>query len=314
MQQFATERIDADIWHWFARRMYYVTGEFGDQAAFQALKTLLLEVDSEHGTRGNYLYYLATAPSFFSTCIRQLGDIGLTDEDNGRWRRVIIEKPFGRDSESARGLNLDIQTVLREPQIYRIDHYLGKETVQNILAFRFSNGIFEPVWNRNYVDHVQITAAETVGVEKRGGYYETAGTLRDMVPNHLSQLLSLTAMEPPVSFDADVVRDEQTKILKAIHPFEDRDVLMRAVRGQYGPNPGVLPGYRQEMMVSPTSRTETYVALKLFIDNWRWADVPFYIRPESAWPGGLRKLSCNSSERLSCCSGRPRSTSSSRTA
>jgi glucose-6-phosphate 1-dehydrogenase len=278
MKEFATDQIDPDIWHWLLRRMYYVTGDVGDQIAFQNLKGLLLEIDKEHGTRGNYLYYLATAPGFFASCVHQAGDIGLTAESDGQWRRVIIEKPFGRDFESARALNVDIQRVLREAQIYRIDHYLGKETVQNILAFRFSNGIFEPVWNRNYIDHVQITAAETVGVEKRGGYYETAGTLRDMVPNHLFQLLCLTAMEPPVSFEADVVRDEQAKILKAIHPFEDRDVLVRAVRGQYGPNHGGMLGYRQEMTVAPTSRVETYVALKLFIDNWRWADVPFYVR------------------------------------
>jgi glucose-6-phosphate 1-dehydrogenase len=290
MNEFATERIDPDVWHWLVRRMYYVPGDVGEPAAFQALETVLLEVDREHGTRGNYLYYLATAPAFFASCIQRLGELGLMDESNRHWRRVIIEKPFGRDLESAHHLNVDVQKVLNERQIYRIDHYLGKETVQNILAFRFSNGIFEPVWNRNYVDHVQITAAETVGVEKRGGYYETAGTLRDMVPNHLFQLLCLTAMEPPVSFDADVVRDEQAKILKAIHPFDDRDVLLRAVRGQYGPSHGGMPGYRQEVMVSPTSRTETYVALKLCIDNWRWADVPFYIRTGKRLPRRVTEI------------------------
>jgi len=278
MTRFATGRVDPDIWHWLMRRIHYVAGDVGDPAAFQKLKAVLLDADKEHGTRGNYLYYLATAPTLFASCIRQLGEVELMAEDSGRWRRVIIEKPFGRDFDSARALNSEIQATLQESQIYRIDHYLGKETVQNILAFRFSNGIFEPVWNRNYIDHVQITAAETVGVETRGGYYETAGTLRDMVPNHLFQLLCLTAMEPPISFDADVVRDEQAKILKGIKPFEDRDVLLRAVRGQYGPNHGGMPGYRQESKVSPASRTETYVALKLFIDNWRWADVPFYIR------------------------------------
>jgi glucose-6-phosphate 1-dehydrogenase len=279
VKQYATGQVDPDIWHWFMRRLYYVSGDVSDTAGFQVLKDLLIDIDNEHGTSGNYLYYLATAPTLFSTCIHQLGDIGLTAEEDGRrWRRVIVEKPFGRDFESARALNADLQRVLTEPQIYRIDHYLGKETVQNILAFRFSNGIFEPIWNRNYIDHVQITAAETVGVEKRGGYYEGAGTLRDMVPNHLFQLLCLTAMEPPVSFDANIVRDEQAKILKALQPYEDRDVLIRAVRGQYGGSYGSAVGYRQEPMVSPTSRTETYVALKLFIDNWRWADVPFYVR------------------------------------
>jgi glucose-6-phosphate 1-dehydrogenase len=278
IREFATGQVDPDIWHWFARRLYYVSGDFGDAAAFQRLKDVLTEADKEHGTRGNYFYYLATAPAFFGTCIQQVGDIGLMGEENGQWRRVIIEKPFGRDFDSARALNVEIKKVLQERQIYRIDHYLGKETVQNILAFRFSNGIFEPVWNRNYIDHIQITAAETVGVEQRGGYYETAGTLRDMLPNHLFQLVCLTAMEPPVSFDADVVRDKQAEILRAIQPFHDRDVLLRTVRGQYGPGHNGALGYRQEPKVSPTSRTETYIALKLFIDNWRWADVPFYVR------------------------------------
>lgn len=277
IQEFATGQVDPDMWHWLARRLYYISGDFADAGAFQKLKETLAEADKEHGTRGNYFYYLATAPQFFSTCVQQLGGAGLTREENGQWRRVIIEKPFGRDYDSACTLNLEITKVLQESQIYRIDHYLGKETVQNILAFRFSNGIFEPVWNRNYIDHVQISAAETVGVEKRGGYYETAGALRDMLPNHLFQLVCLTAMEPPVSFDANVVRDEQAKILKAIQPFHDRDVLLRAVRGQYGPCHNVA-GYRQEPMVAPNSRTETFLALKLFIDNWRWADVPFYVR------------------------------------
>src|SRR5215467_2832268 len=278
IRQFATTSIDADTWHWFARRMYYVSGDAQTDAGFRKLSDLLQEVDGEHGTRGNFLFYLATVPTLFSQCVRQLGRAGLTSEEPGRWRRVVVEKPFGRDYESARALNAEILEYLREPQVYRIDHYLGKETVQNILAFRFANGIFDPIWNRNYIDHVQITSAETVGVETRGGYYETAGTLRDMVPNHLFQLLSLTAMEPPVSFDADVVRDEQAKILKALQPFDDRDVLLRAVRGQYGAGSAGAIGYRHEPNVSPASRTETYVALKLSIDNWRWADVPFYVR------------------------------------
>ena len=278
INQFATGKVDPELWHWFVRRLYYVAGDFGDPEAYQRLKNQLAECDKEHGTHSNYFYYLATAPGFFSTCIHKLGEAGLVDEENGQWRRVIIEKPFGRDLESAHALNLDIKKVLQEHQIYRIDHYLGKETVQNILAFRFSNGIFEPIWNRRYIDHIQITAAETVGVEQRGGYYETAGTLRDMLPNHLFQLICLTAMEPPVSFDANVVRDEQAKILRALQPLHDKDVLTRAVRGQYGPSHKGMAGYRQEPMVSPTSRTETYVALKLFIDNWRWADVPFYVR------------------------------------
>ena len=198
------------------------------------LSELLEQIDKEHGTRGNYFYYLATSPGFFATDHQAVGRGRPGARKITGWRRVIIEKPFGRDYDSARALNKEIRKVLDEKQIYRIDHYLGKETVQNILVFRFSNGIFEPIWNRRYIDHVQITVAETVGVEQRGGYYEKAGTLRDMVPNHIFQLISLTAMEPPVSFDADVVRDEQAKILKAITPMTPEEVLTRTVRGQYG--------------------------------------------------------------------------------
>ena len=230
---FATSKVDPAIWEWLEQRIYYVSGGFTDPAGFQRLKETLAEVDKNHNTKGNYLYYLSTAPNFFAEVVRQLGAAGLTKEE-GNWRRVIVEKPFGRDFESARSLNTEIREVLNEPQIYRIDHYLGKETVQNILVFRFANGIFEPIWNRRYIDHIQITVAETVGVEKRGGYYETSGTLRDMVPNHIFQLISLIGMEPPVSFDANVVRDEQTKILKAIQPMTPEEVLTRTVRGQYG--------------------------------------------------------------------------------
>ncbi len=284
--EYATTKIDPDLWHWFARRIYYVSGDIEKPESYQALSKVLGEVDKEHGTRGNYFYYLATAPAFFATVVKQLGAAGLVSEEHG-WRRVIIEKPFGRDYESARKLNQDIRQVLDERQIYRIDHYLGKETVQNIMVFRFANGIFEPIWNRRYIDHIQITVAETVGVEQRGGYYDKAGTLRDMVPNHIFQLISLTAMEPPVSFDADVVRDEQAKILRAIQPMNDEEVLTRTVRGQYGEGvvKGVkMPAYRTEPMVAPDSRTETFVAMKLFIDNWRWADVPFYLRTGKALP------------------------------
>ena len=278
ISQFATAKVDPELWNWFSRRINYIAGDFSDPAAYQQLKQTLADVDKEHGTQGNYFFYLATSPDFFSPIIHQLGNAGLVNEENGSWRRVIIEKPFGRDYDSARKLNADIRSVLDEKQIYRIDHYLGKETVQNILVFRFANGIFEPIWNRRYIDHIQITASETVGVEQRGMYYDTAGTLRDMLPNHLFQLVTLTAMEPPISFDADVVRDEQTKILKAIPPMPEEEVLTRAVRGQYGVGDRGMPAYRTEPMVSPTSRTETYVATKLFIDNWRWADVPFYLR------------------------------------
>ena len=286
IREFATTAVDEDLWHWFCERIYYVSGEFGDPGAFVRLKQQLAAVERDHGTKGNCFYYLATAPGFFAPIVQQLGASGLVGEDNG-WRRVIIEKPFGRDYDTALKLNREVREVLKEKQIYRIDHYLGKETVQNIMVFRFSNGIFEPIWNRRYIDHVQITVAETVGVETRGGYYETAGTLRDMVPNHIFQLISLTAMEPPISFDADVVRDEQAKILKAIPPMAPEDVLTRTVRGQYGESVNGterMASYRRESDVSPTSRTETYVALKLFIDNWRWADVPFYVRTGKRLP------------------------------
>ncbi len=290
--EFATTTIDPDLWHWFSRRIYYLSGDFADPNAYKALCELLQQIDKEHGTRGNYFFYLATAPAFFGPIITQLGACDLVKEEHG-WRRVIIEKPFGRDYESAVSLNKEIRKVLDEKQIYRIDHYLGKETVQNILVFRFANGIFEPIWNRRYIDHIQITVAETVGVEQRGMYYDKAGTLRDMVPNHIFQLISLTAMEPPVSFDAEVVRDEQAKILKALSPMTDEEVLTRTVRGQYGEGmegSNKVSGYRSEPYVTPESRTETFVAMKLFIDNWRWADVPFYLRTGKRLPERATKI------------------------
>ncbi len=281
LQEFGSQKIDPEICDWLTRRIYYVRGKFDDPQTFQNLAATVGTASTDHGVKGNILHYLAVAPPFFGPIVHQLSTVGLTGEAEGLWRRVIVEKPFGHDLESARALNLEIKQVLRESQIYRIDHYLGKETVQNLMVFRFGNGIFEPIWNRGYIDHVQITAAETVGVERRGGYYETAGALRDMVPNHLSQLLSLTAMEPPFSFDANAVRDEQAKVLHALQPFSPEDVLSKTVRGQYGD--GIQEGvavraYRSEMRVAPDSRVETYAAMKLTIDNWRWAGVPFYLR------------------------------------
>jgi len=281
LKEFGGATDDCAFCNWLLERLYYASGDFRDPAAYQRLKPLLAEMEQKHGTRGNYFYYLATTPSLFGEIIQQLGAANLTEQPDGYWRRVVIEKPFGRDLDSARQLNRDIRKVLTEDQIYRIDHYLGKETVQNILVFRFSNGIFEPIWNRRYVDHVQITVAETLGVEQRGGYYDQAGALRDMVPHHILQLVTLTAMEPPISFDADAVRDEQAKILHAIQPHAQEDVLTRSVRGQYGDgvvDGSAVPAYRAEANVRPDSPTETFVALKLAIDNWRWADVPFYIR------------------------------------
>ncbi len=281
IKQFAGTQVDPDLWEWFVRRMHYLPGDFKDKKIYQQLKDTLQKVDKDHSTHGNYFFYLATAPEFFGTIIESLGEVDLLGQDNQRWRRIIIEKPFGHDLESARALNKQLLRVAEEKQIYRIDHYLGKETVQNILAFRFANGIFEPVWNRRYIDHVEISVAETVGVEKRGSYYDTAGALRDMVPNHMMQLISLTSMEPPISFQADAVRDEQAKILHAIQPMSAEEVLRRTVRGQYGEcivDGQRVPAYREEEGVPPDSRTETFVAIKLLIDNWRWADVPFYLR------------------------------------
>src|SRR5579871_1108979 len=281
IREFATTKIDDEIWNWFNERIEYVQGDFGDPAAYKRLAETIAKVEKLHATKSNCLFYLAVAPRFFSVVVKQLGDAGLTTEENGRWRRVIIEKPFGRDLESAQALNTEIKKTLEENQIYRIDHYLGKETVQNLLAFRFSNGIFEPIWNSRYIDHVQITASETVGVEARGGYYETSGALRDMVPNHVMQLISMVAMEPPYSFEADAIRDEKAKVLHAISPIKPEEVLQNAVRGQYGPGSMAgkpVPGYRTEPQVKPDSNTETYAALKLYVDNWRWARVPFYLR------------------------------------
>jgi glucose-6-phosphate 1-dehydrogenase len=279
--KYANTQIDLKIWDWFAERIYYVKGDFQDPEAYKRLQQQIDEVDKQHNTQGNKFFYLAVAPRFFSPIVKQLGQAGLTKEENSHWTRVIVEKPFGHDLESARQLNQELKQVLTEKQIYRIDHYLGKETVQNLMVFRFTNNIIEPLWNRNYVDHVQITAAETVGVEHRGGFYETAGALRDMVPNHLFQLLTMTAMEPPISFDADEVRNKQAEVLHAIQPPGPEDVLTNMVRGQYGQ--GVtggqnVPDYRSEMDVAADSNTETFVALKLQIDNWRWAGVPFYLR------------------------------------
>jgi glucose-6-phosphate 1-dehydrogenase len=275
----------------FVNRIKYHAMNFDDAAGYDALKTMLADVDEKFGTKGNRLFYLATAPEYFSDIIKYLGDHCMARPadcgDGKNWVRVIIEKPFGHDLESAKALNQQILKVADEKQVYRIDHYLGKETVQNIMAFRFANGIFEPIWNRRYIDHVQISVAETVGVEGRGSYFDHAGSLRDMVPNHIMQLISLTAMEPPISFDANAVRDEQAKILHAIQPISDEDVLSRSVRGQYGEgviNGQHVPAYRAESDVPPDSRTETFVAMKLLIDNWRWAGVPFYLRTGKRMP------------------------------
>ena len=278
------EVADGDL-NWLAERLYHLQGEFNDAAAYKNLAQLLGKTDKAHHTGGNYLFYLATPPQVFATIVQRLGDAGLIREEKGHWRRVIIEKPFGADLPSAQALNRKILSVLTESQIYRIDHYLGKETVQNILVFWFANGIFEPLWNRNHIDHVQITVAETLGVERRGKFYDATGALRDMVPNHLFQLLTFTAMEPPTCFGAEAVRTEKAKVLEGVRPFGREDARRNIVRAQYGA--GIIEGkkidpYRRTADVAPDSVIETYVALKLVIDNWRWAGVPFYLRTGKA--------------------------------
>jgi glucose-6-phosphate 1-dehydrogenase len=281
IREFATMPVEDSLWAPLRDALYSQAGDYTDPETYRQLATLLTEVAQKHGTGGNVLFYLAVPPKLFAEIVRRLGEAGLTDESGGTWRRVIIEKPFGRDLESAHALNSEIGAVLAENQIYRIDHYLGKETVQNIMVFRFANGLFEPIWNRRYIDHIQLMVAESVGVEGRGSFYEGAGVLRDMIQNHMFQLLALVAMEPPISFEADAVRDEKVKVLRAIRPMKPEEVLQRTVRGQYGE--GYLDGekisaYRSESDVSPGSNIETYAAMKLYVENWRWAGVPFYLR------------------------------------
>jgi len=280
--------IDEAAWASFADRIVYHQFDFHDPGGFEGLATHLATIDKEHGTRGNHLFYLAIQPSQFAGIIAGLGRVGLDHErhDEG-WRRVVIEKPFGHDLESAKRLNREVGKVFRESQVYRIDHYLGKETVRNLLVFRFGNGIFEPLWNRRYVDHVQITVAESIGIESRGSFYEQTGASRDVLQNHLLQLVSLIAMEPPATFEADALRDEKVKVLRAIASVPVDVKHGGVVRGQYGPGwvaATQVPGYRQEEEVDPASETETFVAAKLSIDDWRWSGVPFYIRTGKRLP------------------------------
>ncbi|HXM92404.1 MAG TPA: glucose-6-phosphate dehydrogenase, partial [Candidatus Dormibacteraeota bacterium] len=257
-------------------------GEYDDVESYARLTKCLEDLEAAKNLGGNRLFYLSTPPEVYPHIVEHLGKAGLArPKSPDSWVRIIIEKPFGRDLASAKELNKTVLNVFEEKQVYRIDHYLGKDTVQNLLVLRFGNGIFEPLWNRNYVDHVQITAAETLGVERRGGFYETTGALRDMIQSHVLQLTSLVAVEPPASFDATSVRNEKLKVLQSIRPFNLEMVAQAVVRGQYAPGQvggKPVPGYRQEPGVSPTSRTETFVAAKLLIDNWRWAGVPFYLR------------------------------------
>ena len=270
------------LWSDFAQHVTYVNGDFTDRGAFKKLRAQLDANDKQLGTAHNRLYYLSTPPSVFATIIQQLSDVGLGPKDQAQgWSRIVIEKPFGTDLDSARALQAEVSKVFDERQVYRIDHYLGKEPVQDIMALRFANVMFEPIWNRRYVDCIQITAAETVGVESRGGYYDHAGTLRDMIQNHVINLMALVAMEPPISPSADHIRDEKFKVLSAVRPIAPDDVAKTTVRGQYGAGTidgKPVPSYRQEPNVDPNSNTETYAGTKFLIDNWRWADVPFYLR------------------------------------
>jgi len=267
----------------FLSKLYYISGDYDDLSFYTNTRTKLAELDKEYKVDGCHIFYLAVPPFLYTTIVEQLGSSGLScpdGVDSEHQPRLVVEKPFGRDSQSALELNNKIHRCFNESQIYRIDHYLGKETVQNILMFRFANAIFEPIWNRNYIDHVQITIAESIGIEHRGSYYDKAGTLRDMFQNHMLQMLALAAMEPPTSFEADSIRDEKVKLLRSIRPF-CRKPAVNIVRGQYGP--GVIDGkevagYQDEPRIESDSRTETFVAVKLFIDNWRWKDVPFYLR------------------------------------
>lgn len=276
---------DDRLWQDFCRHLYYLAGDLQDPDLYSAMARRLEQIETEGRTTGNVLFYLSTQPSYYATVARGIGAAGM---QTGRgWRRLVVEKPFGHDLASARELNCALQEVFPEQAIYRIDHYLGKETVQNVLAFRFGNGIFEPIWNRRYVNHVQITAAESIGVEGRGGYYQEAGALRDMIQNHLLQVLATVAMEPPAAFEPDAVRDERAKVLRSIRIFQPEEVPRFSVAGQYGPSRighEEIPGFRQEPGVDPDSQTDTYSAVTFYLDNWRWASVPFYIRSGKRLP------------------------------
>ena len=266
-------------WSEFAKRLYYLVGDANQADFYPKLKSKIAELQ-QHGASNNVLFYVSTPASLAPPIVEGLGESGLAKSGDG-WTRIVLEKPFGHDLHSAEELNAIVSHVFPEDAVYRIDHYLGKETVQNIVMFRFGNSMFEPIWNRNYIDYIEITAAETLGVENRAAFYEETGALRDMVANHLLQLLTLSAMEPPVAFDADSMREQKVQVLRAVHPMSPEEVAKRTIGGQYGPgtiNGEPVPGYRQEPGVSPNSMTETYVAVEFHVDNWRWAGVPFYVR------------------------------------
>jgi glucose-6-phosphate 1-dehydrogenase len=281
LQRYATSPVSAEVAAAFTARHYFVSGDLADPATYATLAARLEEIRERHQGSGNVLFYMATPPGAFAEIARGLAGAGLDRDPRGGWRRVIVEKPFGHDLDSAVALNQELRRVLDESQIFRIDHYLGKETVQNLLVFRFGNGVFEPIWNRRYIDHVQMTVAEELGVEGRGAFYDEAGVMRDMIQNHMFQLLALVAMEPPISFQGEGVRNEKVKVLEAIRPMQPEQILANTVRGQYGEGTvggKRVPTYRSEPRVPPQSKTETYAAVKLQVDNWRWAGVPFYLR------------------------------------
>jgi glucose-6-phosphate 1-dehydrogenase len=294
LDEFLGEKVQEEVWKGFASGLRFSSGEFGDAETYRRLSETLRALDGDRVHTGNRLFYLAVPPSWYQQVIEGLGSAGLAGEaESPGWARIVVEKPFGRDLGTARLLNGQLRRWFREDQIYRIDHYLGKETVQNILVFRLANGIFEPVWNRQYVDHVQITVAEDLGVQGRGAYYEEAGAIRDMIQNHVLQLLALVAMEPPVSFDAGAVRDEKVKVLTSLRPLAGPEVDRAVVRGQYrvGLSHGdYAAGYREEEGVSAESRTETFVAVRAFVDTWRWAGVPFFLRTGKRMPKRVTEI------------------------